>query len=96
MVSGWFRTKCHLSKSKETFNLGDDKVGSAFGSYFIKNGMSGNARMLQEEMSQSVRETKMNPRVLSVFDMASFFAAAEVMTLPGKVYPECCTLICHI
>ena len=58
--------------------------------------MSGNARMLQEEMSQSVREKKMNPRVLSVFDMASFFAAAEVMTLPGKVYPECCTLICHI
>ena len=42
--------------------------------------------MLQEEMFQSVKEKKMNPRVLNMFDMASFFAAAEVMTLHVKVY----------
>ena len=67
-----------LYKSKETFNLGDDKVRSAFGNYFIKNGMSGNARMLEEEMIQNIRDKKIKPSVADNYAMSAFFAAAEV------------------
>ena len=69
---------CDLYKSKETFNLGDDKVRSAFGSYFIKNGMSGNARMLEEEMIQNIRDKKIKPREANKYARSAFCAAAEV------------------
>ena len=68
----------YLYKSKETFNLGDDKVGPAFGSYFIRQGMSGNARVLQEEQIQNIRDKKISPRLGDNFDLSYFFAAAEV------------------
>ena len=70
--------KCNLNKSKETFNLGDDQVRSAFGSYFIKNGMSGNARMLEEEMIQNIRDKKIKPSAADNYALSAFFAAAEV------------------
>jgi len=63
--------------SKETFNLGDDKVGAAFANYFIKNGMSGNARMLEEEMIQNIRDKKIHPKVADAYSLTTFFAAAE-------------------
>ena len=72
---------CDLYKSKETFNLGDDKVRSAFGSYFIKNGMSGNARMLGEEMIQNIRDKKIKPLEANKYAMGAFFASAEVKAL---------------
>ena len=69
---------CDLYKSKETFNLGDDKVRSAFGSYFIKNGMSGNARMLEEEMIQNIRDKKIKFSEADKYALSAFFAAAQV------------------
>ena len=72
---------CDLYKRKETFNLGDDKVRSAFGSYFIKNGMSGNARMLEEEMIQNYRDKKIKAGEVDKYAMGAFFAAAEVKAL---------------
>ena len=72
---------CDLYKSKETFNLGDDSVRAPFGSYFIRNGMSGNARMLEEEMIQNYRDKKIKAGEVDKYAMGAFFAAAEVKAL---------------
>ena len=73
-----YEVTVELHKSKETFNLDDDKVRSAFGNYFIKNGMSGNARMLEEEMFQKIRDKKIKPYAASTYALSAFFAATEV------------------
>ena len=69
---------CDLYKSKETFNLGDDSVRAPFGSYFIRNGMSGNARMLEEEMIQNYRDKKISISQTDKYALSAFFAAAQV------------------
>ena len=40
--------------------------------------MSGNARMLEEEMIQNIRDKKMKPSVADNYALTAFFAAAEV------------------
>ena len=40
--------------------------------------MSGNARMLEEEMIQNIRDKKINPREADKYALSAFFAAAQV------------------
>ena len=53
--------------SKESFNLDENRVRGAFASYYVKNNMSGDAKVLEDELFELVRDKKLKPWAIDRF-----------------------------